>query len=170
MERRKPSDIGTDYRFLVDEVGADVAHRSLESTDHVISFYEYLHGLLPFDAQMQQLMAAPVMPDQRSAILTFVFPQTCTTYLVELRYPIPNRGGFLLGLVDFYDAIVTGAVISITATENDGHYTVEFLATDEQEDRLLELDDRRAARYTFQPTVYGCVVDDAWLLNEARFP
>src|SRR5699024_5438320 len=63
-----------------------------------------------------------------------------------------------------------GAVISVNATDNDGHYTVEFLETDDQEDRLLELDDRRSPRYTFRPITYTCVVDDQWLINEERFP
>ena len=170
-DRRKHNDIGTDYRYLVDEAPEEVAHRSVQSIDHVVSFYEYTLGLLPYDADLQKLLPSPVNPDQRAAILTFEIPQTYTTYLVELRYPTPNRGGFLLGLDDFYaDCVVPGVVISVNATENDGHYTVEFLETDDQEDRLLELDDRRTPRYTFRPVTYTCVVDDQWLINEDRFP
>lgn len=170
-DRRKHNDIGTDYRFLVDEAEETVEHRTVKSIDHVVSFYEYTLGLLPYDQEMQKLMPAPVNPDQRTAILTFEIPQTYTTYLVELRYPTPNRGGFLLGFDDFYaDSLVPGAVISINATDNDGHYTVEFLETDDQEDRLLELDDRRSPRYAFRPVTYTCVVEDQWLINEDRFP
>lgn len=170
-DRRKHNDIGTDYRFLADEVDETVEPRSTSATDHVVTFYEHTLGLLPYDAEMQKLMPAPVLPDQRNAVFTFEIPQTYTTYLVELRYPTPNRGGFLLGLDDFYaDSVVPGAIISISATENDGHYKVEYLETDDQEDRLLELDDRRAPRYHFRPTTYSCVVDPDWLINEDRFP
>jgi len=170
-DRRKHNDIGTDFRYLVDEVASDIEHRSVESVDHVVSFYEYTLGLLPYDAEMQELLPAPLTADQRTAVFTFEIPQTYTTYLVELRYPTPNRGGFLLGLDDFYaDCVVPGAIISISATENDGHYKVEYLAADDQDDRLLELDDRRAGRYVFRPTTYSCVVDDKWLINEDRFP
>jgi hypothetical protein len=169
--RRKPNEIGTDYRFLVEDVEADVAPRSTTSVDHIITFYEYSLGLLPYDAEMQALLPAPVDPEQRSAVLTFEIPQSYTTYLVELRYPTPNRGGFLLGLDDFYaDSLVPGAMISISATENDGHYKVEFLATDDQNARLLELDDRRSPRYLFRPTTYTCAVADEWLISEDRFP
>lgn len=169
--RRKPNDIGTDYRFLVDEVPADVEHRSVSSVSRMLSFYEFVHGLLPYDQEMQQLLPKQVLPDQRSAVLTFEIPQFYTTYLVELRYPTPNRGGFILGLDDFYaESLVPGALISITATENDGHYTVEFLQGSNQSARLLDLDDRRSPRYHFRPTSFSCEVSQEWLVSEDRFP
>lgn len=168
---KKPNDIGSDYRFLTDGVDPEsVAHRSVTSVDHTISFYEWNLGLLPYDEDMQKLFPAPMLPDQRSAVFTFEIPQSYTTYLVELRYPTPTRGGFILGLDDLYfDSLVPGAIISISATENDGHYKVEYLAASEQSDRLLEVDDKRP-RYHFRPTTYACAVDNTWLLNEDRFP
>jgi hypothetical protein len=169
--RRKPNEIGTDYRFLVDEVPSDIEHRSVENVSRVLSFYEHSLGLLPYDEDMQKLFPAPVIADQRSAVLMFEIPQLYTTYLVELRYPTPNRGGFLLGLDDFYaESLVPGALLSISATENDGHYRVEFLPGKDQSARLLDLDDRRAARYHFRPTTYSCEVQPQWLISEERFP
>ncbi|MGI8642528.1 MAG: hypothetical protein ACR2LS_00210 [Thermomicrobiales bacterium] len=169
--RRKPNEIGTDYRFLLDEMPAQPAHRSVESIDHVVTFYEYYHGLLPYDASMQLLLPPPLLADQKSAVLTFEMPQSYTTYLVDVRYPSPNRGGFILGLDDFYaENLVPGALISITATENDGHYRVEYMSSDSENARLLELDERRAARYVFRPTSYACGVEPSALLTEERFP
>ncbi len=169
--RRKPNEIGTDYRYLVDEVAEPVEHRSVESVNHVLSFYEFTLGLLPFDLDIQRLMPKQVLPDQRSAVLTFEIPQLYTTYLVELRYPTPNRGGFLLGLDDFYaESLVPGAMIAITATESDGHYKIEFLQSANQNARLLDLDDRRSPRYHFRPTSYACEVAPEWLISEDRFP
>jgi hypothetical protein len=168
--RRKPNEIGTDYRYLVEQVG-DVAPRSIASLDHILTFYEFSLGLLPFDEDLQRLLPKPLTLDQKSAVLTFEFPQAYATYLVELRYPTPNRGGFLLGLDDFYaDNLVPGAMISISATENDGHYKVEFLPGENQTARLLELDDRRSPRYLFRPTTFSCTVDDKWQISEDRFP
>jgi hypothetical protein len=169
--RRKPNEIGTDYRFLVDEVPAEVEHRSTSSVSHVLSFYEFSLGLLPYNLDMQQLLPKQVLPEQRSAVLTFEIPQSYTTYLVELRFPTPNRGGFLLGLDDFYaDSLVPGALISISATDNDGHYKVEFLPGANQNARLLDLDDRRSPRYHFRPTTFACEVSPEWLISEDRFP
>lgn len=169
---RKPNDIGTDFRFLAESgTHETVEHRSVQSVEHVVTFYEYVHGLLPYDEAMQKLVPGPLLEDQRNAVFTFEIPQTYTTYLVELRFPTPNRGGFFLGLDDFYfDSIVPGAIITISATENDGHFTVEYLDVGEQSDRLLELDDKRSPRYHFRPTTYSCAVDDAFLINEDRFP
>jgi hypothetical protein len=168
--RRKLTEIGTDYRYLLDEVVEAPTYRSRESVDHALSFYEYIHGLLPYDADMQALLPGPVTPGQKSAVLTFECPQSFTTYLVELRYPTPNRGGFILGLDDFYsENLVPGAIISIQRTENDGHYRVEFLAESPRSDQLLELDERRATRYVFRPTTFACGVEEAQLLSESRF-
>ena len=170
--RRKPNEIGTDYRFLIDEVAdQNIVPRSIASVDHIVSFYEFTLGLLPYDAEMQQLLPAPLIEDQKSAVLTFEIPQLYTTYLAELRYPTPNRGGFLLGLDDLYsESLVPGSIVAISATENDGHYKVEFIPSKDRSERLLELDDRRAARYTFRPTTFASEVDEAWLLTEERFP
>lgn len=168
--RRKPNEIGTDYRYLTDDLADPAEYRSVTSVDHVVTFYEYYLGLLPYDVDMRSLLPAPLLPNQRSAVLTFETPQSYTTYLVELRYPTPNRGGFILGLDDFFtENLVPGALISIKRTENDGHYLVEFLSAGNQNARLLELEDRRQ-RYVFRPTTYACGVEDAYLLTEDRFP
>ncbi len=171
--RRKASDIGTDFRYLVDEapVGS-VTPRSVKSVEHTLSFYEFTYGLLPLDAQMQALLPAPMMPDQRSAVLMVEIPQfENSVYLVEVRYPTHNRGGFLLGLDDFYEEkLVPGAMLSIEATDNDGQYKIEYLEDDEKQDRFLELDDRRSPKYVFRPLSYDTAVNDEWLVTESRFP
>lgn len=168
--RRKLNEIGTDYRFLLDQQPSEPAYRSRTAIDHTLTFYEYVHGLLPYDAEMQELLAGPITPSQKSAVLTFECPQSFTTYLVELRFPTPNRGGYILGLDDFYtENLVPGALISIQRTENDGHYRVEYIPEGARSDQLLELDERRAQRYVFRPTTFACGVDSDLLLTEARF-
>jgi hypothetical protein len=166
--RRKPNEIGTDYRYLLDESPAQ--HESLTSVDHVLTFYEYSLGLLPFDEQLQALLPGPLLPNQRSAVFTFESPQTYTTYLVELRYATPNRGGFILGLDDFYnESLVPGALITIERTDNNGHFLVKFIQAPAQSARLLEIEERRG-RYVFRPTTYACGVLDEFLITEERFP
>lgn len=171
--RRKATDIGTDYRFLVEEVPeGSVEPRSATVVEHTLSFYEFTYGLLPLDAKMQSLLPAPMMPDQRSAVLMVEIPQfENSVYLVEVRYPTHNRGGFILGLDDFYEEkLVPGAMLSISATDNDGQYKIEYLEDTEQQDRFLELDDRRAPKYVFRPLSYDTAVDSDWLVTEDRFP
>ena len=168
--RRKLTELGTDYRFLLEELSENPAYHTRQAVDHTLTFYEFLHGMLPYDREMQELLAGPVTPGQKSAVLTFECPQSFTTYLVELRFPTPNRGGFILGLDDFFaENLVPGAILAIHPTENDGHYRVEYLPESARSDQLLELDERRAQRYVFRPTTYACGVDEAQLLTETRF-
>ena len=168
--RRKLNEIGTDYRYLLDESPSHSAYRTRTSVDHTLTFYEYIHGLLPYDQAMQELLPGPLTPNQKSAVLTFECPQSFTTYLVELRFPTPNRGGFILGLDDFYsENLVPGAILSIQRTENDGHYRVEFIPENPRSESLLELDERRALRYVFRPTTFACGAESEFLLDEARF-
>ena len=168
--RKKPNEIGTDYRHLNDELSETPAYRSRQTVDRVLTFYEYQLGLLPYDAEMQELLPAPLMPNQRAAVLTFECPQSYTTYLVELRYPSPNRGGFIVGLDDFYNEnLVPGALLSISRTDNDGHYLVKYVAADTESAKLLELEDRRQ-RYVFRADTYACGVLDDHLLTEERVP
>ena len=113
------------------------AFRSRESVHHTLTFYEYIHGLLP-TMPNAGVAAGSDDPAQKSAVLTFECPQSFTTYLVEYAYPTPNRGGFILGLDDFYsENLVPGAIISIQRTENDGHYRVEYLPESARSDQLL---------------------------------
>ncbi|MCC6944371.1 MAG: hypothetical protein IT335_07325 [Thermomicrobiales bacterium] len=168
--RKKATEIGTDYRFLLEELPEQPAHRSVSQLSHVLTFYEFYLGLLPYDPEMQALLPEPLTPNQRTAVLTFECPQQYTTYLVELRYPTPNRGGYLLGLDDFFNEnLVAGALISIRATENDGHYIMEYEASAAQSRRLLELEERRQ-RYVFRPTSFSCAAFDEYLLDEDTFP
>lgn len=168
--RRKLNEIGTDYRYLLDEAAAAGPARSVDSIDHILTFYEFIHGLLPFDTDLRALLPAPMTPHQKSAVMTFECPQSFTTYLVELRYETPNRGGFILGLDDFYaENLVPGAILSIQRTENDGHYRVEFLPESATTAQVLELDERRTTRYVFRPTTFACGIDPSFLLNEERF-
>jgi hypothetical protein len=168
--RKKATEIGSDYRFLLEELPEQPAYRSVSQVSHILSFYEFYLGLLPYDPEMQAIFPGPLLPNQRTTVLTFEIPQSYTTYLVELRYPTPNRGGYLLGLDDFFNEnLVPGALVSIKATENDGHFLVEFEEGESQSHRLLELEERRQ-RYVFRPTSFSCLVFDEYLLDEARFP
>jgi hypothetical protein len=163
---RKPNEIGTDFKYLLDEAPESPSYRSRKELSHVLTFYEFTLGLLPYDSEMQQLLGTPVTPNQRTAVLTFECPQVYTTYLVELRYPTPNRGGFIVGLDDFYNEnLVPGALLSIRATENDGHFVVEYVTAASQSQRLLELEERRQ-RYVFRPTSFACGVLEEALLTE----
>ena len=120
---------------------------------------------------MQELLPAPLLPNHVPAVLTFECPQSYTTYLVELRYPSPNRGGFIVGLDDFYNENLrpgcadfdhAGPRTTATTSSSTSRLMPRTL-------RLLELEDRRQ-RFVFRDDTYACGVLDDYLLTEGRVP
>jgi hypothetical protein len=167
--KRKASEIGQDYRFLLDYRTPD---EGLEEglIEHVLSFYEYTFGVLPLDANVATLMPRPGFPEQRAARITFESPQTTETVVAELRFPTGNRGGFIAGLEEFFaENLIPGAVISIERTDQPNHFLLEYFRVSGEDRKLLHLDERRG-KYTFRPTTYYCATQDEFVIAEGRFP
>lgn len=167
--KRKASEIGTDYRYLLD-YQPEVLDRGEPVVDHVLTFYEYQLGVLPLSPEFAALFPAPMLPDQRAAVLVMESPQTYETFFVELRYPTANRGGYVAGFDSFFtENVVPGALITLERTENNGKYLLEYLPISGQERKLLHLDEKKG-RYVFRPTMFYCATQDNMLLSENRFP
>ncbi|HET9015483.1 MAG TPA: hypothetical protein VFN57_07800 [Thermomicrobiaceae bacterium] len=167
--KRKASEIGTDYRYLIENPGVDTAAGE-PVVEHVLTFYEYQLGVLPYDATFQALLPAAMQPEQRAAVLAFESPQTYETFFVELRYPTGNRGGYLAGFERFFaENLVPGALITIERSENNGRYLLEYLPISGQDRKLLQLDEKKG-RYAFRPTTFYCATQENMLLTENRFP
>jgi len=167
--RRKPSEIGQDYRFLIDYRTPD---EGLEEgiIEHILSFYEYTYGVLPLDANLATLLPKAGFADQRAARVTFESPQTGETIVTELRFPTGNRGGFVAGLDQFYaDNLVPGAVLTIERTDRSNHFLLEYFQVSGEDRKLLHLDERKV-KYAFRSTTYYCATQDDFLLSEGRFP
>lgn len=167
-ERRKASEIGQDYRFLLDYRTPD---EEIEEgiVEHVLTFYEYQLGVLPLDANLQTIMPRPAFNEQRAARLTFEFPQSGELVLAELRFPTSNRGGYIVGLESFYASnLVPGALVTIEATDRDSHFIIEYFQMSRQDRKLLQLDERKG-RYVFQSTTYYCATQEEMLLTDSGF-
>ncbi|MDP9370959.1 MAG: hypothetical protein M3Q65_00575, partial [Chloroflexota bacterium] len=166
---RKASDLGTDYRYLLNEPAPEAAPGN--AVTHVLTFYEWFYGLLPLDATLARFFPGPYLEDQKTAVLRFEVPQLFATFLAELRYPTANRGGYLVGFDEFYrENLVPGATFIMERTPgNDGQFTIRYTVTAAREERLLQIDDRRG-RYVLRPQSIYCQVDDGWLLSEGRYP
>lgn len=165
---RKASELGTDYRYLLDEEAADEAGSSVQ---HILTFFEWVYGLLPLDGALRDFFPQPYLDEQKTATIRFEVPQLYATFLAELRYPTANRGGYLVGFDEFYrENVVPGAILKIERTpNNDGQFVIRYTAATAREERLLQIDERRN-RYVFRPQTVAQETDDAWLLNETRYP
>jgi hypothetical protein len=166
--KRKASEIGQDYRFLLNEERAELpAGESV--VEHVLSFYEYQYGVLPLDGLLSALMPAAEIPDQRAAILIFESPQTYETFHIELRFPTGNRGGYLAGFDRFFlENLVPGALFTIERNE-EGRYLIEYLPVSGEDRKLLQIDEKRG-RYVFRPMTFYCATQEDMVLSENRFP
>lgn len=167
--KRKPAEIGQDYRFLLDyRTPPELVEEGI--VEHVLTYYEYANGVLPLDANIGTIMPKPGFSDQRAARLTFESPQTFETVTAELRFPTSNRGGFVVGLEDFFATnLVPGAVLTIERTDRPTHFLLEYFQISRDDRKLLHLDERKG-RYAFRSTTYYCAVQDDMLLEEDRFP
>lgn len=168
-EKRSASEIGQDYRFLLDYRTPD-AELEPGIVEHVLTFYEHYHGVLPYNANFATIMPRAAFNDQRATRLTFESPQTFETFEVELRYPTSNRGGYLIGFADFFaENLVPGAVVTIEATrDRETHFIIEYFQISRQDRKLLQYNERRN-KYVFQTTTYFCATQDDMLIDDNHF-
>jgi hypothetical protein len=164
---RKASELGTDYRFLLDEPAQDVG----ASATHVVTFFEWVYGLLPLDGALTAFFPVEYLEDQKTATIRFEVPQLYATFLAELRYPTGSRGGYLAGFDEFYrENMLPGSVLTIERTpNNNGQFIIRYGVDPAREERTLQIDERRN-RYVFRPQQITTEVDEGWVLSEGRYP
>ncbi|EFO81697.1 hypothetical protein OSCT_0442 [Oscillochloris trichoides DG-6] len=174
-KRVKAAEMGQITSYLVEgfdnslELQSAEAIRTSGSITRLLSFFEWEYGVLPFDASIAALVPTPMLPDQRSAVLRFESPQHYTTYLVEVRYPTGNRGGWLQGLEEFFrDHLVPGAMITISRGAEPNLFMISYEEAPEASDRLLTLDEKKN-KFAFANLSYFCAVDADQVPSQSRY-
>jgi hypothetical protein len=164
---RKASELGTDYRYLLDEPAEEAG----ASVTHVVTFFEWAYGLLPLDGTLASFFPTEYLDDQKTATVRFEVPQLYVTFLAELRYPTGSRGGYLAGFDEFYrENVLPGSVLTLERTpNNNGQFIIRYGTVPAREERTLQIDERRN-RYVFRPQQITTEVDEGWLLSEGRYP
>lgn len=174
-KRIKASDMGQIASYLEEDFDDSLNEQSTEairssgSLNHILSFFEWEYGVLPFTKALRALLPGPLLSDQRTAVLRFESPQHYTTSLVELRYPTGNRGGWLQGFEEFFhERLVPGALITLSRTEEPHIFTITYEEQAETSDRLLVLDEKKN-KFAFANVTYYCVVDEDMLINQQQY-
>lgn len=143
--------------------------RETGEVTHRLTFFEWAYGILPFNANLATLLPASMLPDQRSAVLRIESPQHYTGYLVEVRYPTGNRGGWLQGLEEFFhEHLVAGSLITLASTEEPNIFTIAYQEIPPTEDRILTLDEKKN-KFTFANMSYYSMVDADHLIVQSKF-
>ncbi len=174
-KRVKAAEMAQLTGYLPDGFDDSLEDQSLEAiqeqgeVSRFLTFFEWTYGVLPFDAALAALLPRPVLDDQRSAVLTFESPQHFTSYLVEVRYPTGNRGGWLQGLEEFFqEYLVAGALFTIARTDVPNVFTIQYDEAGEVSERLLTLDEKKN-KFGFTEISYFCMVDETRLLAQNMY-
>ncbi len=174
-KRVKASEMAQMTSYLVEGYDDSLQKQSAEAiqqsgaTQRILSFFEWSYGILVLDDSLQALLPPPMLPEQRSAVLRIESPQHYASYLVEVRYPTINRGGWVQGLEDFFqEHLIPGGRINLQRSEEPHVFTITYEETPGNIDRLLTLDEKKN-KFAFTDIEYYCAVDDALLLKQQRF-
>ena len=174
-KRVKASEMAQITSYLTENFDDSLAEQSAEAilesktVNRLLTFFEWEYGILPLNASLAALLPAPMLPDQRSAVLRFESPQHYTNYLVEVRYPTGNRGGWIQGLEEFFhEHLVAGALITIGRGEGANVFTLSYEEASETTERLLTLDEKKN-KFAFANISYYCAVDSDRVLSQQRY-
>ncbi len=174
-KRIKASDMGQIAAYIEEDFDDSLIDQSADSIrksgslSHILTFFEWEYGVLPFTRALAALLPTALLPDQRTAVLRFESPQHYTSSLIELRYPTGNRGGWLQGFEEFFhERLVPGALITLARTEEPHVFTVAYEEQAETTDRLMVLDEKKN-KFAFANVAYYSAVDSDMLVNQQRY-
>jgi hypothetical protein len=174
-KRVKASEMGQLTGYLEEGFDDSTAEQSIESIrssgtlSHVLTFFEWEYGILPYTKALAALLPTPLLQDQRTAVLRFESPQHYSSALTELRHPTGNRGGWLQGLEEFFhEHLVPGALITIARTSEPHVFTLTYEEQPETTDRLLVLDEKKN-KLAFANVSYYAAVDEDMLVNQQQY-
>lgn len=174
-KRIKASEMGQLTGYLEEGFDNSLVDQSADSIrqsgtiSHILTFFEWEYGILPFSRALATLLPSALLPDQRSAVLRIESPQHYTSFLAELRYPTGNRGGWLQGLEEFFhEHLVPGALITLSSTTEPHIFTLTYEEQAEASERLLVLDEKKN-KFTFANLTYYSAVDSDMLLSQRQY-
>jgi hypothetical protein len=174
-KRVKASEMGQLTGYLEEGFDDSLAEQSPDSIrssgtlSHILTFFEWEYGVLPYSKALAALLPTPLLPDQRTAVLRFESPQHYSSTLTELRYPTGNRGGWLQGLEEFFHThLVPGALITLSRTAEPHIFTLTYEEQAETQDRLLVLDEKKN-KFAFANVSYYSAVDEDMLVNQQQY-
>lgn len=174
-KRIKASEMAQMTSYLVEGYDDSLEGQSIESiqqsseVSRLLTFFEWVYGVLVFDGSLAALLPRPMLAEQRSAVLRIESPQHYTSYLVEVRYPTGNRGGWVQGLEDFFqEHLVAGAMVTLSRTEEPNVFTLVYEEIGGDSERILTLDEKKN-KFAFADVNYFCAVDNDLFLSQRRF-
>lgn len=175
-----PKDIALDH--VLDEVVEIVGDGSAagetggvaKRCSHVLTFYDWYWGHLPYDKGASELFVRPLFPDQRCTRLQFLLPDSGEVFPVILHYPRERQLGWLgsTELRRFFEVreLVPGATILIESTassDSEGVYQINYYPAPPR--KLEMLDYEESGQPVFRRLNARCDVEEEMSLPRSRF-
>lgn len=141
---------------------------------HVLTFYDWYWGHLPYDKGARDVLVQPLFEDQQCVRLQLRFPSGDEVFPVVLYYPVERQLGWWgsAELRGFFEAqeLAPGATIVIEATatsDSEGLYEVSYFPAPAA--KLEMLDYEEGGRPVFRRIGVRCEVDEEMSLPRSRF-
>lgn len=175
-----PMDIARDHvldevvEIVADGTAVSEAGAGVRQWSHVLTFYDWYWGHLPYDKGASELFAGPLFEDQRSVRLQFVFSGSDEVLPVVLYYPRERELGWLGSseLRRFFEVqeLVPGATVVIESTassDSEGLYRISYYPAPAT--RLEMLDYEEGGQPVFRRMNVRCEVEEEMSLPRSRF-
>ncbi len=175
-----PQEISRDH--LVDDAVELVGARSprngtggtIQRWSHVLTFYDWHWGHLPYNKGASDLLVRPLLEDQRCTRLQLRFAKDGEIFPVILYYPADRRMGWWgsAGLRAFFEAqeLAPGGTIVIERTansESEGLYKIDYYPAPAT--KLEMLDYEESGQPVFRRIAVRCEIDEEMSLPRSRF-
>jgi len=157
-----------------DGVAVDEAGGVVKQWSHVLTFYDWYWGHLPYYTEARGLFVRPLFENQRCTRLQFLFPGSGEVFPVVLFYPMERQLGWLGSneLREFFEAreLVPGATVLVESTassDSEGLYRINYYPAPAT--KLEMLDYEESGRPVFRRVSVRCEVEEEMSLPRSRF-
>jgi hypothetical protein len=177
---RGPIEISGDHELdqvaeiFTDESTQPNGHAQNDEWSHVLTFYDWYWGHLPYDQAAMNLLPEPFLEDQLCARIHLRFGSGEEPLPVVVHYPSERSLGWWgsAELRQFFEVkeLAPGATIVVRrtpASETDGIYEVDYLPGPATRVETLDYDERRQP--VFRRLSLKCAVDEEMALPRSRF-
>ncbi len=150
------------------------AAKTIQRWSHVLTFYDWYWGHLPYDKGASNLLVRPLFEDQRCTRLRLRFARDDETFPVILYYPTDRQMGWWgsAELRAFFEAkeLAPGGTVVIEHTadsESTGLYEIDYYPAPGT--RLEMLDYEESGQPVFRRIAVRCEIDEEMSLPRSRF-
>jgi hypothetical protein len=177
---RGPMDISRDHdldllvEIITDESASPNGRGETHEWSHVLTFYDWYWGHLPYDQVAMKLLPQPFLEDQACGRVHLRPAGGEDRFSVVIHYPSEGHLGWWgsAELRGFFEAkeLAPGATIVVRrtpASETDGVYEVDYLPGPATRVEMLDYDESRQP--VFRRLSLKCAVDEEMALPRSRF-